>query len=349
MYPPLQLTNNLIISDIPDRNPLKKYLQAMEEGDDTLLVEMSTCPTFATARYDGPYKKFSDIIYGRWKNLYKWATGYKPDRDVFNKGNRACVLDSLISMVLCSRWSRYKKVYRFSPELELSFAAVDEVRVHVNMLDRLPFRSFYVEFAKDGLFDDNFHGCFVDVVKTKDSFVLKLMRLTHDLKTMCGMGTFKTGKEGEDVLFTVDRNDVDGHHEDDPNGLRNDWEEFCFFILNGLLYLCAANANIKESSRTKGTYTPGKKTKGGYSEMQMFDCGYVDGPDVSLVNGTGNKCGSREAGTSTGRTVRPHPVRASWQHYWKGHGENKERVLIFKDPYYVGGSPEYATVSRVPG
>ena len=348
MYPPLAISDNLIISDIPDTNPMKRYLVAMADGDDALLTEISTCGSFGTSHYDGSYKRFSDMVYSCWKMLYKWATGYKPDRDVFNKANRATVLDSLVGMVMCTRWARFKKAYRFDPELELSLASVDEVKVPVSMLDRLPYNSFYVEFAEDGIFAPQFHGTFVEIVRYDGKFILKLMRLTPDLRTMSGIGTFHIDDTKEEQYFYVSREDVDGKHESDPNGLRNDWEEFCFFILNAILYLCAANADIRESSETKDTYKPGKESKPGYSGLQKFECGYVYGETVRLhqKNPSTEKRGYNTSGKER-KPVRPHPVRASWQHYWKGHGENKERVLIFKEPYYVGGKADYVTISKV--
>lgn len=347
MYPPLALAIQLNINAIPDDNKAKQYLLDMEAGNDQLLQLLDEHSGFGTERYDGPYKEFSDYIHRQWRNMYKWATGYEPERDVFNSPNRATVLDSLAGMVLCSKWSKYKRVYRFDPELELALATVDEVKIPLKMLDRLPFKSFYIEFAPDGIFTPAFHGSFVEVLDLHDAIALRFMRLTSDLRSMSGSGIFHIDKTQEEPYVIIKREHVDGHHDKDPNSLRTDWEEFCFFVLNAMIYLCASNAEVRETSYISNPNAP-RKTKIAEESLKVSECGYVFGETVRLHRKEQQQLENKIIrSTTTRKSPRPHPVKASWQHYWTGTGDNKKRVLLFKDPYFTGGKVNVATISRV--
>ncbi len=350
MYPPIALSQNILVKDVPDHVSIKKYLIEMENGDDDMLVEIGTNHAFGTGHYKGTYKDFSDLVHKGWRNYYKWATGYEPDRDVFNKSNRETVLDSFVGMIMVSRWNNLKKVYRFDPDLELTLASVDDVKIPVKILDKLPFNSFYIEFAPDGIFAPTFHGVFVDILKYGKKYILKLMRVTPDLKTMSGTGVFNIDEEDDEQVLIVAREDVDGKHESDPNGLRTDWEEFCFFVLNAILYLCASNADVNECPYTFRKPDAGTGAKARWKDMQILECGYAFGEIVRLHR---EKTEGEAIDTDEQHMIkrrkpyRPHPVKASWQHYWRGHGDKKERVLLFKQAYFAGGKASFATISRV--
>ena len=355
-YPPMKLGTQLNIDDITDKQPLKKYLKAMADGDDDLFYDIAFDDHVLMANYQGEQKEFNRIVRAQWQRLYKWATGYEPEDKVLNRSNRSTVIDSLISMVMTSKWNKYKKVYQFDAELELALADVDEVKLPVKMLEKLPYKTFYLEFAKDGIFTSNFHGVFIDITRHEDSYLLYLTRVTHDCMTMSGKGVFNITSEAGEPCFNVKRHQLDGDHNNDPNGLRNDWEDFCFFMLNAIIYLCASNAEIRDHADTAKTYKPGK---GGnkWSDLQKFECGYAFGETIRMQRKESvevEKIASKdEPGNGDSdenkpkRSVRPHPVKASWQHYWVGKGKNKERVLRFKAEYFVGGTAKFATISRV--
>ncbi len=348
MYPPLKIATQLNISDIPNRNEAKYYLLDAESGNNELLMLLNENSGFGTERYNGKYKEFSDYIHRQWQHMYKWATGYEPDKNVFNRSNRATVLDSFSGMVIISRWNKYKKVYRFDQELELSLATVDEVKIPLNMFKRLPFKSFYLEFAPEGIFTPTFHGCFVEVLDLNNAIGFRLVRLTSDLKIMNGSGTFYIDNTQEEPCVVVTKQDVNGKHEDDPNGLRTDWEEFCFFTLNAMIYLCASNADIRPSKSRTYADVPFQKATKPSEQLDVSDCGFAYGETIRLnrQKETGSSDVSIPLKTPR-RSPRPHPVRASWQHYWTGSGENKQKILIFKDPYFTGTKVNVATISRV--
>jgi len=346
-YPPVELARQISISDIPDDNKAKYYLQQMYEGNDELLWIMSIVSSFSTGHYDGPYLEFSEYIHRQWENIYKWATGVEPDKHVFNKSNRDLVRDAFLGMVVVSKWSQFKRVYRFDPELELSLGTVDEIKVPVKMLDNLPFNTLYLEFAPDGVFAPAFHGCFIMVTKYPDGLLFNIIRLTEDLRSMSGVGNFSVDWSDENPMITLKRDQINSKHDGDfiLKGLHYDWEEFCFFALNALLYLCASNAEIR---RVESDLKDKKGGKVKLSEnLGIYECGYTFGEKIRLNRLQLESSGGSRSSSGARKSPRPHPVKASWQHYWKGSGENKERVLIFKEAYFTGGKVDVATISQV--
>lgn len=346
MYPPISMYSLLNIDDIPSDNRAKKYLTDIRDGNTELYRILTRVRSFGTGHYNGPYMDYSNYIHTNWKNLFTWAMGHEPEKDVFNKSNRATVIDSLMGIVMVSKWGKFKRVYRFDPELELSLATVDEVKIPLNMLDNLPYTCFYVEFAPDGVFYPLFHGCFVDIIKYADTVEMNVVRLKDDLRSMSGTFTFGIDHSMPEPYVTVWRDDVDGKHASDPLGLRDDWEEFCLFILNAIIYLCASNAEVRET-KNKNISVPKKHTKAAEATT-VYECGYVFGKNIRLQREKERELENKIIrNTKTRRSPRPHPVKASWQHYWTGSGENKKRVLMFKAAYFVGGKANYATVSEV--
>lgn len=358
MYPPLEICKMYTLDNINDDVPEKKYLLRMLQGDTALIADFYYNSKFLTARYDGPYTELNEIIRSKWESLYEWASGgYKPEKKILNRPNRSLIRDAYMGLISMSKWARCKKVYQFDAELELELADVEEVRVPVRILDTLPYNTFYLQFDPNGIFASNFHGCLVDITPYLDGYMFILMRITSDLRTMAGAGLFHIEdaetENGNEPVFVVDSVDLEADHDNDPFGLRNDWEEFCFFVLNAILYLCASNADIVESKETKSTYKPNATNKCRWNEVQKFDCGYVYGQAIryeqSLKEKTEKEIIVRDINTNTKerKRPRPHPVKASWQHYWVGSGENKQRILKFKAPYFQGGKSEFATIQKI--
>ena len=104
-------------------------------------------------------------------------------------------------------------------------------------------------------------------------------------------------------------------------------------MLNTSLYLCADNAEIKESPVTKNTYHPGKQVKNKFSEVRQWECGYRYGSSI--------RAQKKQKGTPFRRndqisslTVRvkrllpAHTRRAHWHHYWVGPKTGERKLIL---------------------
>ena len=93
-------------------------------------------------------------------------------------------------------------------------------------------------------------------------------------------------------------------------------------MVNGLAYLCSANADITPS------YTPQKGLKRNNakrrSQATWHDVGYRIGAELRSYKRAESVRGEHQGGT-----VRPHMRRAHWHHYWTGP-RNGERKLVLK-------------------
>lgn len=182
-----------------------------------------------------------------------------------------------MTFLIVEVWKPDKEVYRFDAELEFALSDIEEIEVPVRILDRLPYQTFYLEFAEDGIYSSHFHGAFIHLIKEGLGYHLYVMRLTEDGKGMFGSASFVPDENTKNAVFLISRgNDtICGDSEKDI-----DWPEFCMFLLNALLYICSENAEIRENPVTKNTYHPTARVKNKFSEIRKYDCGFVYGAEV---------------------------------------------------------------------
>ena len=116
------------------------------------------------------------------------------------------------------------------------------------------------------------------------------------------------------------------------------------FILNALMYLGAKNADIttRKTSGVKKLKPRGKNKKKRLefedTDIELNECGFIYGASVrSYMAREQQKEREYEEKTGNRRPMRPHPVRAHYQHYHTGKGR-KEISWILKSPYYNYGS-----------
>lgn len=92
-----------------------------------------------------------------------------------------------MTFLIVEVWKPDKEVYRFDAELEFALSDIEEIEVPVRILDRLPYQTFYLEFAEDGIYSSHFHGAFIHLIKEGLGYHLYVMRLTEDGKGMFGV------------------------------------------------------------------------------------------------------------------------------------------------------------------
>ena len=360
MYIPLQFYEQTNLNNIPPKQPIKPYLLQMI-GDDDMFRDLCLDPNLFTDKVEGEISGFSNEIRDHWKTVYKWASGYDPKHSVFTVKYKCFVRNNFIHMVVANRWSKFKKVYKFDPELELTLCDVDKISIPISLLYNLPYRNFYLQFAEEGIFSKNFHGCYVSFIETEKTMGLYFCRVNYSHHSMGGFLEFDKGIDDNAIVL---RSNIDWRLNNSSKNMNPDicvdWEDFCFFAINAILYLCAANAEVEEGNPDKypkinGSMARAEREVGNKDDIQYFECGYRYGNTIRLMKRGGLQDTDTSVDISNITTLstkkrkapRPHPVRASWQHYWVGHGDDKQRILKFKAPYYQGGISKVATISKV--
>lgn len=343
MYTPLYFSQIMDVNRLPFKNRWTETIKKTLEDPDGVLSFLWYDEHLLNPAYHGPHKCVNDVLLSNRSQMYKAMTG-KEAIPQDKKQDKALAAEAFSSFILVNKWAQNKQVYKFDPELELTLADCEEVKLPVRILDRLPYNTFYIEFADNGIFRSNFHGAFVHIVKENLGYLVYIERVTEDGKAMFGNVPLVPDKA--DGIFYFSRNEIAASSE---AGRNIDWQEFGFFLLNALLYLCADNREVKESEVTKSTYRPGKTVKNKFSEVRQWECGYRYGSSVRTRKEKPEAGKIEHTERSTQGTKRKvmaaHTRRAHWHHYWTGPRDGK-RVLILHwiAPTFVSGQAENAAV-----
>lgn len=348
MYTPLYFVKNLDLNNQSYNNKwIKTIKQTLLDIDDVLLFIWYDTD-FMNPSYNGKFKYINDILLSDRSQMYKIMTG-NGEIPKDQEEDRALAAELFTSYLIPNKWAANKQVYKFDSELELALADSEEIKLPVRILDRLPYQTFYLEFAEDGIFRENFHGVFVNIVREGNGYLLYAERIKEDGRVMFGKAAL-VPNDDEDGVFIFDKNDFSCDESD-----RNvDWPEFCFYMLNAILYLCADNAEIQESSVTKNTYHPSGRIKNKFSEIRQWECGYRYGLEIrsqKKQKKSSDNCREQtsELNIRIKRSLPAHIRRAHWHHFWIGP-RNGERKLILHwiPPVYVSGTEcQVAVVHKV--
>lgn len=320
MYTPLYFSQMLNIENIPDKSGWKNiFKNCMEHPEEVFSFLWNTQDPFCV-ECDGITKVLQDAAVNHRGELYKISSGSseipkEKEQDI------ALLQESVSLFLMENTWAKDKEVYRFDAEMELALTDTENVDLPLSVLDRLPYNCFYIDFAENGIYKANFHGAFVYIVPYNNGYIVCVQRVKEDGRSMFGHVVLIPQNDDRNCVYKFRREDITA-----PPDKRNlDWQEFGFFLLNALLYLCAANSEIEENPDTKKTYRkPGTVIKNKYSEIRKWDCGFRYGQTVRMHKASAKNDISSSTPKSIERTLpSPHTRRAHWHHYWTGKGRTE--------------------------
>lgn len=241
---------------------------------------------------------------------------------------------------ILENWKTSKQIYSIHRALEDDFIKMDELEFPISVLDKLPYRTFYLEFANDSAFKSSYDGCFVHVVTYQRGYELYIARI-QDTNFICDVFEVVPGDDGIVIFNKNDDVNVEGFTAD------KELKDFGMFVVNSLLYICAANSEIVESDVTKQTYRPSKTVRNKFSEVRKYECGFKYGEAVMLHKKKKKASAPQVENEKLRVGKRPHSRRAHWHHYRVGPGR-KEVVLKWVAPMYIHKEHEcIATIHSV--
>ena len=364
MYPLLDFVKTVSVENMSDTHPFKKLMVGLDGREGRALSFLTYEKSFLDPEYDGEFADLNQWLIKNREHFYKLMFG--EDHPGYVHGTKAdhdAAADCILPYLMARLWEKNKQVYTFDKELEEMLSDMEEVKVPVRILDRLPFTEMYIQFAEDGIFAENFHGAFVKVFQVGSGYAIEVLRLAHNLKAMTGfIPLFPESDsivwdngvkdESENPVFIINKEtDIDSSE----TGSHIQYKQFSIFLFNALLYLCSENAEVRQSKLTKNTYRKSKVIRNKFSEIQINECGYVYGSMVRKQRAAQKDCSEDdEAEKPVGvgnkirhsSTVRAHVRRAHWHHYWTGKGRT-ELVLRWIAPTPIGYGERLATIHKV--
>ena len=236
--------------------------------------------------------------------------------------------------VMSNYWRQTKLIYEFDKTLVEELSAQTDLAVASEMLKRLPFECAYI--TTPNLFGYN--------NQPVDGFMcLKRHDVLQILFVACNK---KDGTTSEGLLDihldakTLEESDKISQETVVKRGLVSEHTPSVHTssgIIQLLLYLCAANADIKE--RRSSTTAAAKKTnkKADKRPVRHWDVGVRVGATIKRNRSYAAKTQRKGGDHKQHARPRPHLRRGHWSHFWTGKRDSadRERILKWIEPVYI--------------
>lgn len=261
-------------------------------------------------------------------------------------------------------------IYRFDPDLfEAVWNTPLEGGLPVDLLYRLPEWCVYVETPGKGAFHWDLHGFFAHLDWDANTGRSELRRLLDTEGN--GFLPYAIHLDLDGLKESVERMLKEAERQERRYGIRIDRSPATAALIAGeiaplvslVLYLCAANAEIRDAdgtARRPGRPAP-KRVKGGEryfppARSTVWECGWRTGPALRAARQADRAHEAEQGSEGSGRaSPRLHLRRAHWHHDHVGprsRSEQQQRIMRWLPPIPVAVSaPEdrVATVREVPG
>lgn len=239
--------------------------------------------------------------------------------------------------VMSNHWRQTKLIYEFDKTLVEELNAQTDLAVASEMLKRLPFECAYIMTPNLFSYND----------EPVDGFMC-LKR--HDvLQILFVAWNRKDGTTNEGLLDihldakTLEESDKLSQEASIRRGLISEHAPSTHTgngIIQLLLYLCAANADIKERRPT----TAAKKTPKASDKrpVRHWDVGVRVGATIKRNRSYAVRT-TQSADHKQHARPRPHLRRGHWSHFWTGKRDSvdRERILKWIEPVYINAdSPD---------
>ena len=239
--------------------------------------------------------------------------------------------------VMSNHWRQTKLIYEFDKTLVEELNAQTDLAVASEMLKRLPFECAYIMAPNLFSYND----------EPVDGFMC-LKR--HDvLQILFVAWNRKDGTTNEGLLDihldskTLEESDKLSQEASVRRGLISEHAPSTHTgngIIQLLLYLCAANADIQERRPTRSTKKTSKTTD--KRPVRHWDVGVRVGATIKR-NRSYTVRTAQHADHKQHARPRPHLRRGHWSHFWTGKRDSKDRERILKwiEPVYINAdSPD---------
>lgn len=226
-----------------------------------------------------------------------------------------------------------KMIYEFDKTLFETLSDQTDLSVASDTLKRLPFKCAYIcmPVKLEGPQDTPMDGFFA--LKKED--VIKCLFVSTDTMAFGQLDihlSAETFEESEE-LSIEEAKSYGAEFTRSPN---SNTTRASKLIVQLLLYLCAANADVQERRPSSTTTTKKTNKKADKRPVRHWDVGIHIGTTIKA-----NRRRYERTGTSTPHGTharpRPHLRRGHWSHFWTGKRDSadRERILKWIEPVYI--------------
>lgn len=239
--------------------------------------------------------------------------------------------------VMSNHWRQTKLIYEFDKTLVEELNAQTDLAVASEMLKRLPFECAYIMTPNLFSYNDEPVDGFMCLKRHDVLQILFVAWNKKDGTTNEGLLDIhldaKTLEESDKLSqeASVRRGLISGHTPSTHTGNG---------IIQLLLYLCAANADVQER---RPTTAPAKKTPKTTDKrpVRHWDVGIRVGATIKRNRSCAAQ--TQRADHKQHARPRPHLRRGHWSHFWTGKRDSadRERILKWIEPVYINAdSPD---------
>lgn len=235
--------------------------------------------------------------------------------------------------VMSNHWRQTKLIYEFDKTLVEELNAQTDLAVASEMLKCLPFECAYIMTPNLFSYNDEPVDGFMCLKRHDVLQILFVARNKKDGTTNEGLLDIhldaKTLEESDKLSreASIRRGLISGHTPSTHTGNG---------IIQLLLYLCAANADVKE--RRPSTTTAKKTSKTTDKRpVRHWDVGIRIGATIKHNRSYAAKTQHKSGDHKQHARPRPHLRRGHWSHFWTGKRDSadRERVLKWIEPMYI--------------
>lgn len=234
--------------------------------------------------------------------------------------------------VMSNHWRQTKLIYEFDKTLVEELNAQTDLAVASEMLKRLPFECAYIMTPNLFSYNDEPVDGFMCLKRHDVLQILFVARNKKDGTTNEGLLDIhldaKTLEESDKLSqeSSIRRGLISGHTPSTRTGNG---------IIQLLLYLCAANADIKERRSTTATKKAPKASD--KCPVRRWDVGVRVGATIKHNRSYAAKTQRKGSEHKQHARPRPHLRRGHWSHFWTGKRDSadRERILKWIEPVYI--------------
>lgn len=230
-----------------------------------------------------------------------------------------------------------KTIYEFDKTLFETLSDQTDLSVASDTLKRLPFRCAYIcmPVKLTGPQDTPMDGFFA--LKKEDA--IKCLFVSTDTMAFGQLDihlSAKTFEESEELSVE----EAKGYGAEFVRSPNSNTTRASKLIVQLLLYLCAANADIKER-RTTATQTKKTSKTTNKRPVRYWDVGIRVGATIKRNRSYAAQTQQHRSGEHKQHArPRPHLRRGHWSHFWTGKRDSadRERILKWIEPVYINAN-----------